>query len=191
MAQYSHSVLVPSHRGAYGLARIGTELDAKGDDMNTAKATLTSLALIALAATPALADGSKPDEATWQLVRVNVEQGDSANPVTYRCSFTPGRAELETDVGGISTVERLSLATDAQAIQGLVLAAQGLPRADHTNATSYTNWWAFPTAGGTPKLVRTSITYKDGTGLVQDDPTAAGKTLSVWMGANCPRRFGQ
>ena len=130
--------------------------------------------------------------ATWELRRINVNDNlDAAHRYTVRCHFTPEVVEHIAELGSITTSTSTPLDSDAEKIQTLVDQAQGLQRPDLTQAKTYTNWWVRSSPDAAFKLVRTSIANADGSHLVQDDPTEAGKTLSTLMGISCAKAFGQ
>jgi hypothetical protein len=148
------------------------------------------LILLCMALSPFLA--TRASAATWEMLRINVS-GDLAASDHYEvvCDFTPSALVVRTVQGAVTTGRTIPLWTDDAAIQALIDAVPGIAEPSFDSTTNFTNWWVRSNPYQAYKLVRTNVTYANGTNYVQNDTSSAGGFLAVWMGINCPRAFGQ
>jgi len=129
--------------------------------------------------------------ATYELIRLTVGKPDTDQRYIVRCQIQPGVTVHQAEVGGVSGERSLPLSlTDEGRIQTFVESVYGIPRPDFTNTLGFTNWWVRANSSEEFKLIRSNVSYRDGDQIFEDQSEAA-KTLSVFMGINCLRVFGQ
>jgi len=125
-------------------------------------------------------------DATYELRRVTVSGNGTADKSEINCQISPGQIQHLSKVSGIASSQSGAFTTDEAAVQKLADDAVSLNRLDLDSAKNYTAWLVRANADEPFKVVRANV---DGRGY--QEPSAASKTIAVFMGENCYRVFGQ